>query len=190
MSNYKNIIDKILDDAEFKKNDIVSKAKKEADKIIKSKLEEANSNKEKIISNAHKDGERLKEKIISKTELNIRKKKLESKKKILDIVFEESLQSLLNLDSTSFKKYISAKLSNSDIVGEYTLIIPSSYKVEDFDDINYTDNLIIVDIKPSDILKGGFILEKNGTYINYSFEILIGFIREELEYEISNLLFN
>ena len=55
---------------------------------------------------------------------------------------------------------------------------------------NPSYNFEIAKVKPSDSLKGGFILEKDGVFINYSFEVLVDFIRDEIEFEVSNLLFN
>lgn len=187
MSNYENLINKILDDAENKKNSIIDKAKAESDSIIDNKIKEANQNKVRLIEKANRDGGQLKDKIISKAELNVRKKELESKKRILDIVFNQALEELINLDGKTLKEYIINTINGLNIIGDYKLLIPSSYNVEDFNEL--IDNNI-VSVESSNILKGGFILEKDGTSINYSFEVLINFVREEIEFEVSNLLFN
>ena len=39
-------------------------------------------------------------------------------------------------------------------------------------------------------IKGGFILEKNGIEVNNTFEALVNSLKEDLEYEVANVLFN
>lgn len=192
MSNYKNLINRIIDNAEVKKNEIVNRAKEEANKIIDSKIIDANKIKEQIIFKAHSDGEQLKNKIISKSESNIRKSRLNFRKQILDDLFMESLERLVKLDKIKLKKYIAYKLDNLDLEGEYVLIIPKTYNSYDFEDLISSNSykFVITKIKPSDILKGGFILEREGTLINYSFEIIMEFVREEIEFEVSKILFD
>lgn len=188
MSNYENLINKILNDAENKKNSIINKAKEEADIIIDSRIKEAKQYNVKLIERANRDGNQLKDKIISKADLGVRKRELESKKKILDNIFDQALEELINLDRDDLKKYIVDTIDSLDSISNYNLLIPSTYNVDDFNEI--VDNSQIINIQLSDVLKGGFILERNGTLINYSFEVLINFIREEIEFEVSNLLFN
>lgn len=192
MSNCKKLVDRIINDAEVKKNEIVSKAKEEADKIVNNKLIEANKAKEKIISKAHNDGIQLKNNIISKSESDIRKNILGAKKQILDKIFFESMERLAKLNEIEFKKYIDNTLKNLDLDGEYVLIIPLTYNKHDFEDLISSNSykFTLIKIKPSDALKGGFILEKDGSIINYSFEVIMEFVREEIEFEVSKILFD
>lgn len=195
MSDFKNLIDKIINDAELKKRDIVNKAKEESEKIVLKKIEEANDYKEKILKKARIEGKELREKMISKCELKIRNNRLDAKRKVLDEIFDKSLSQLLNLDKDEFKSYLVSTLNNLELYGEYGLLISSDYSdiiSELLVDLNskVNDDLKIVEVKPSDNLKGGFILEKDGVFINYSFEVLVDSIRDEIEFEVSNLLFN
>lgn len=195
MSDFKNLVDKIISDAELKKQDIINKAKDESEKIVAKKIEEGNSYKEKLLKKAHGEGRNLKEKIISKCELKIKNNKLSARRKILDEVFKDSLNELLNLNQEDFEKYLKNTLRSLDLKGKYSLLVSEKYlnvsenSVSEINsDPNY--NFEIVKVKPSDSLKGGFILEKDGVFINYSFEVLVNFIRDEIEFEVSNLLFN
>lgn len=195
MSDFKNLVDKIINDAELKKRDIVDKAKEESEKIVLKKIEEANDYKEKILKKAHIEGKELKEKMISKCELKIRNNRLDAKRKVLDEIFDKSLSELLNLDREEFKSYLIRTLNNLKLNGRYGLLISSDYSdiiPQLLVDLNSQVNgdLKIVEVKPSDDLKGGFILEKDGVFINYSFEVLVDSIRDEIEFEVSNLLFN
>lgn len=195
MSDFKNLVDKIISDAELKKRDIVDKAKEESEKIVLNKIEEANDYKEKILNRARVEGKELREKMISKCELKIRNNRLDAKRKVLDEIFDKSLSQLLNLDKDEFKSYLVRTLNNLKLNGEYGLLISSDYSdiiPELLVDLNskVSDDLKILEVKPSDNLKGGFILEKDGVFVNYSFEVLVDSIRDEIEFEVSNLLFN
>lgn len=195
MSDFKNLIEKIVSDAELKKQDIINKAKCESEKIVAKKIEEGNSYKEKLLKKAHVEGKNLKEKIISKCELKIKNSKLSARRKILDEVFNDSLNELLNLNQKDFEKYLINTLRNLNLDGKYFLLVSEKYLNVGEDLMNQINsnpsyNFEIAKVKPSDSLKGGFILEKDGVFINYSFEVLVDFIRDEIEFEVSNLLFN
>lgn len=195
MLEFKNLVDKIIGDAETSRHDVINKAKEESMKIVSKKIEEANNLKESILKKAHIEGKELKERIISKSELKIRNKKLETKRRVLEEVFKCSLDELLKLDLDKFENYLIGVLGNLDLVGKYELLIPNSYSEYAQEILNTVNNKInkkfnVIKVKPSDSIKGGFILEKDGLFINYSFEVLIDFIRGEIEFEVSNLLFN
>lgn len=195
MSDFKNLIDKIISDAEMKRQDIISKANIESDRIVSKKIQEANQYREQIINKAHVEGEELKVKAISKCELKIRNNRLQAKRKVLDEIFKSSLDELINLSEEKFRDYLVNVLGDLSLFGDYKLIIPNIYlnvigESQDYINSKLEKDFKIIEIKPSDKLKGGFILEKNNVFINYSFEVLVNFIREKIEFEVSNLLFN
>ena len=195
MSNIKVLFDKIINDAELKKKDIVNKAREESEKIVLKKIDEANNYKEKVIKSAHVNGKELKDRLISKFELNARSNMLVAKKKVLDEIFSEALIRLENLEGERFKDYLVSVLNSVDIEGDYSLVVPDKYKsiIVEFISNNgdrLKQNIKILEVKPSDNLKGGFILEKDGVFLNYSFETILSFIRSDIEFEIANLLFN
>lgn len=195
MSNFKNLVDKIKNEAELKKEKIVSKARGEAAKLISKKVEEAHEYKEKLVKKAHDDGLEVREKIISKCDLNGKNQKLEAKRRVLDDVFNKAKEELINLDIEQVKEYLFNILEKLDLSGSYIMYVNDRYKSLDS---LFLDNLSsklkntfkISEIKTSVDLKGGFILEKDGVFINYSFESQLNSIRDEIEFEISNLLFN
>ena len=46
-----------------------------------------------------------------------------------------------------------------------------------------------VNVSDTEFVNSGFILEENGIQENYTFEVKLDFMRDELEVEISKLLF-
>lgn len=195
MLEFKSLVDKIIGDAEINKRDFINKAKEESKKIISKKIDEANDLKESILKKAYIDGNELRERIISKSELKIKNKKLEKKRMILKEIFMESLDELLKLDLSKFKDYLICVLNNIDLIGEYELIISTHYYEHAQEILNMINSKVnkkfnVKKIKPSNLIKGGFILEKDNVFINYSFEVLIDSIIDEIEFEVSNLLFS
>lgn len=195
MLEFKSLVDKIIGDAETNRNEVINKAKDESMKIVSKKIEEANCLKKSILEKAHTEGKELKERIISKSQLKVRNKKLEAKRKVLEEVFKSSLEELLNLDLVKFEKYILNIINSSELNGEYDLLVPNSYSSDAdalLESINskVNKNFSLIKVKPSDLIKGGFILEKDDVFINYSFEVLIDSVRDEIEFEVLNLLFN
>ena len=195
MSDFNVLVNKILEDAQIAKQNIITKAKDESEKIVSKKIDEANEFKAKLLNKAEIDGRELKEKLISKCELKNRNNILLSKRKVLDEVFEKALEQLFNLDSDTFIKYLINTLESLDISGEYTLLISNNYlnqKDKILDEVNKIESkeFKIVDVREHDDKDGGFILEKDGVLVNYSFKLLVEFLREQIEYEVLTLLFN
>lgn len=194
MSDFNVLVNKIIEDAQVAKQNIINKAKEETDKIVSKKIEDANELKKKLLEKAHVDGKELKEKLISKSELKVRNNILLSKRKILDEVFEKALIKLSNLDSEKFIKYIVNTLKELDMTGEYTMLVPEKYveyEKQILEEVNNLSNIgfKIIEVKKKEEMNGGFILEKDGVFVNYSFKLLVEFIREQIEFEILTLLF-
>ena len=194
MSNFNNLVEKILNEAKNKKQDVLNKANEENARIVDDKVKQAEKQKDRLIENAHIQGKENKERMISKCELKIRNEKLKAKQRVLNEIFNESLEILSNIDKKSLIEYIKNSLETVNLNGTYELIVqPKNEDIvkDSLDELNeFMANAKISSVKVKDDLKGGFILGQNDIYMNFSFESKINIIREELENEISNLLFN
>ncbi|MBL4932351.1 V-type ATP synthase subunit E [Clostridium paridis] len=199
MANIENLTGKILEEAREKQKEIIASANLEGEKILSKKLQEAEEIKKVILDKAKEESKSRKERIISNALLKVRNEKLAVKQKVMDEVFEKALEELCNMNSDAFKNYFKESILNLDITGDEVVILNEpNKKVIEQDFINEINNMLKARGKKDGLtissevgnFKGGYILEKNGVEINNTFEALISSKKDELEYEVANLLFN
>ncbi|MFA6941201.1 MAG: V-type ATP synthase subunit E family protein [Clostridiaceae bacterium] len=199
MSDINNLKNKILEEAEINKQNIIKNAGEEAAKIIEKKVSETKVREKEIIEKAKLEAVSKKERIISNAQLKIRDEKLTVKQYVIEEVFNESLNKLYSLSKEQYLKFFIEKISNLNIIGDEKVIISNKDRevisTEVLKAIN--ENLISKGKKGNLTLSnetreftGGFIIEKNGIEINSTFEALISSMRDDLEYEVARVLFN
>lgn len=198
MSNLDNLTSKIIKDAEVKKIEILNEASIKADEIVKKKIEEANKKASSILEKAEIESKTIKERIISKTDLEIRNKKLLAKQQVIEKVFEEAKKRLKSMNPNEFDKFVKNSIMSLNIDGDEEIIInvsdreklPNKFLLE-------LNKLLIANGKLGKLkfnvktheIDGGFIISKNGIEINNSFEELVNSLKYELEYEVGKILF-
>lgn len=199
MSNVKNLTSKILKDAEERKESILKAANEERAKIIAKKEAIAKSEEETMIEKAKMEAKTRHERIVSSAELKARNEKLAAKQSVIDSVFEQSIEELCKMSDNDMKKFIKDMILSSDIAGDEKIILNEKGK-------SLLDKTLLVQInselkskgKKGELtvsnevrtFKGGFILEKDGIEINNTFEDLVNSSRDDLEFEVANVLFN
>jgi len=196
MSNINNLTSKIIEDAENKKEVILSEVKKEKNKILSKKQEEATAAEKIIIERAEREAVSRKERIISSAKLEARNKKLKAKQEIISEIFETSIEALCNISENDFKEFVRSSILNSHIDGEQKVILNDAGK-KIIDEILLSEINKELGSKASVTLneetrkfKGGFILEKNGIEINNTFEALVNSLRDDLSQEVIRVLFS
>lgn len=196
MSNISNLTSKILEDAEDKKTSILNDANEQRDKIIAKKEEEASAEEKLILERAERDAAARKERIISGAELNSRNEKLAAKQKVINLVFESSVEALCNLSNEELKDFVTDSILNSGIEGNQNLILnEEGAKVITTEVLNEINNklnskAIITLSSEKRNFKGGFILEKDGIEINNTYEALVSSIKDDLSLKVAQVLFN
>ena len=198
MSNLDNLTSKIIKDAEVKKIEILNEASIKADEIVKKKIEEANKKASSILEKAEIENKTIKERIISKTDLEVRNKKLLAKQQVIEKVFEEAKKRLKSMNSNEFDKFVKNSIMSLNIDGDEEIIINVSDREKLPDKFLVELNKLLIangklgklkfNVKTHEI-DGGFIISKNGIEINNSFEELVNSLKYELEYEVGKILF-
>jgi len=192
------IIDRIKQDTQTQFDEIKSKALVNADEIIQKAKESSDSYKEQALINAQKSAQQHKQRLISTAVLEFRKDMLKEKQDAIDSAFQESVNNLVNMKDDEYRKVIKKMLLASVQTGEEEIIISSR-------DRSKITEIFIKDINKElaktgkkgnlrlsknhyDIL-GGFILKSGNIELNNSFESLFNSFREDLEAEVSKILF-
>lgn len=194
MSNVKNITSKILKDAEAGKENILTAAEEEKNKILSKKASSANEIAQEILQKAEADAKSKKERVISSAKLKVRNNKLAAKQEIIDEVFEKSINKLTELSKEQFLNFVKNSILSMNLTGKQTLILnETGLKFVDdsfIDELNKEAKATIALSKTAGNFKGGFILENNGIEINSTYEALVSSLRDELEFEVAKVLFN
>ena len=199
MSNISNLTSKILKDAEERKDSILAKAESEKASIIEKRNKEAKALEAEMIEKAKSEAQTRTERVISGAELKARNEKLKAKQAIIEEVFNKSVDELCKLSDAEYKTFIKESILTLGIAGDEKLILNEKGK-------SLVDNTLLVDINKEltskgkkglltistevGNFKGGFILEKGGIEINNTFEALVSSLKDELEFEVANELFN
>lgn len=196
MSNVNNLTSKILKDAEDKKVQILNKANSDKEEIISKRVSKAKEVEAEIIEKAKSEATTKKARIISSAELKVRNNKLAAKQNVIKEVFEESVDKLATLSNDEFLKFVKETILALNIDGDEVLIlnevgnklIDNKFLEEVNKELGEKGKLTLSTETRN--FKGGFILEKNGIEINNTYEALVSSLKDELEFEVANVLFN
>ena len=196
MANLNNITSKILKDAEDRKNEILANAEEEKKSILSKKIAKAKDLEAEKIKKAKLEAQSKVERAISSAKLKVRNNKLEVKQEIINSTFAKSIDVLANLKGEELLNFIKSSVLSLGNIGEQQMILNKT-GMESIDlTFIYELNKELGDrgnIKLNSQVKdfkGGFILEKDGIQMNYTFEALVNSLKDELEYEVASILFN
>ena len=198
MSDVKNLTSKILKDAEERKESILNAANEERAKIIAKKEAAAKMEEASMLEKAKIEAKTRQERIVSSAELKARNEKLKAKQEVIDSVFEKSINELCSMSDEDLKNFIKNMIINSDITGDENIILNEKGKsVVDNSLLNTINSELKEKGKKGKLtisdevrtFRGGFILEKDGIEINNTFEDLVNSSRDDLEFEVAQVLF-
>lgn len=196
MANINNLTSKILRDSEERKESILASAEEEKNKILSKKVAKAKELETEIIKKAEVEAKSRKERMISSASLKVRNDKLAAKQEIIKDVFDNSIDVLSSISGDDFLRFVKNTILSLGNIGEQNLILNK-------DGMELVDLTFIYDLNQSlgdkgniklssniGNFKGGFILERNGIEINNTYEALVSSLKDELEFEVANVLFN
>lgn len=183
MSNLENLTKKILEDARKEASLILEEAEGKSNALIRSRIEEATEKKNKMIEKAENEASMIKERLISSAELIRRDKKLTAKQQLMDIIFNAAKDKLKNLNEEDYVKFLTSSLKDLNLKGTEVIFVPERIK----------DKISSIGLYPSvssdENIESGFIIKDKDIVLNYEFDALVDFYREDLESEIAKELF-
>jgi len=183
MSNLDNLVQKILDDAKTQASAIVDEANKIKEDIINTRTKEAEERKRRILERAEQEANLLKERTISNAELKVRNEKLRAKQEIIEKVFNMAKERLKDLEEDKYVSYLQATLKNLNLKGGETIIVPEKMRKK------VKSLKLNLQVSEEETVDSGFLIKDKGIILNYTFESLIDYYRDELEAEIAQSLF-
>ena len=183
MSNLNNLTSKILNDAKEEADKIVKSAEEKAKQKYDLEIKKITVKKQTLLENARRECELLSDRIKSSANLKARNEKLKAKQTVINKVINKLKTKLVNMNEKEYINYLNQNIDKKSITGK-ELIVKKEFlnKVKkEFPNAK---------VKENEFVTSGFIIEENGIQENYTFEVKLDFMRDELEVEISKLLFS
>lgn len=193
-----DISEKIISDARIQADKIIAQAEDNANNIIKKGEKEANNIKNIILRKNNQEASLKKSKILTEANLRAKKTILSEKQNIMEDVFGNALESILKLDDKDYSNFIKKLILDNIEKGDETIFIGSSDKnriTKDF--IEEINKELKAKGKKGELrlsasylpIKGGIIIGSGTIRKNISLELLLKNVREELEMQMSEILF-
>lgn len=192
------IIEHIEEDAQKQIDEIKAQASEASQKIIQEAKKQAESYRAKALEDAQKEAEQHKQRIISTANLEFRKNILAVKQEAIDMAFQEAVNSLVNMKDQDYLNLLKNMILENVQTGEEEIILSERDKQRLGDDLlKQVNSQLAKDKKKGKLtlskntynILGGFVLRRGNIELNDSFESLFNSFREDLESEVSKVLF-
>ncbi len=182
MSNLGNLTEKILEEAKVKAQRQIGEAEAFSKDTVSRKVKEAEEKKLKMLEKAAFDANLLKERMISNAEVNSRNEVLSSKQMIINKVFDEAKKRLGELPKNDYIEYVKTTLSSLSLKGTETLLVKKEYR-DELKALNLGYEI------SEESVESGFQIKDNKISLNYNFNDMVDFYRDELVKDVANTLF-
>ena len=192
------ILERIKQDAQNEVDRIKSRTSAAADEIVKKAQAEAEALKAQALEDAKSEAEQRKDRLIATARLDLRKARLAEKQDAIDAAFREAVESLLNMEDAEYRKILRDMILPNVQTGDEELILSERDKAglgeKLLEEVNRQltesgkEGKLTLSQDTYDIL-GGFVLRRGDIELNSSFESLLKSSRDDLESEVSKILF-
>ncbi|KAF5068513.1 V-type ATP synthase subunit E family protein [Proteiniclasticum sp. QWL-01] len=182
MANLEQLTEQILQDARGKAEGILQEAKVQAETRINQALKESQARKEHFLVRAKNEADLMAERIISGTNLRIRDEKLGAKGQVIDKVMASVKERLKTLSADEVSGFIKNSLTGRTFAPQERLLVPEGLQ----DAVKAAlGNVRVEGMKDL----SGYIIDRNGVMENHSFETTLDYMKEDLEAQAAQILF-
>ena len=182
MNNLDLILESIKNKAEEEKNQILDKAKEEADGLVEEATQKAEKEAKVILDNAKKESDLT----LSNEELSSSRKardiKIAAKNDLINQVIDKLLKNLKNLDGDSYKKFVLNRLKDFDAKGGEIILkegMKDAFDPQDLKGLTISENTT----------DDGFMIKDGSVTYDNSFSSIIDYEKDEIKKIISDALF-
>ena len=185
------IVEKIISDGQKKSDAILQEAREKADEILAEAAGECKTYYDQSVYDTGK----LVDDILSRgktvAELDAKKLQLGAKANILNAVFDSALEKLRSLDKKAYKGLLLSMLKNAEDGDE--VIISAREKdiltAQDVKEYAEKRGIKLSLAKEFGDFDGGLMLRGKGIDKNFTFEVEVAMLRDEIEMNIAKELF-
>lgn len=198
MAGIENLKNRIIKDNEDRAKQVESDAKAKAEDVIGKAKNKADEIMNNMQLKAEKDGQERFERLMSRSQLDARNEVLLAKQEAIDKVFQNVVDTISKMDDKNYFEFIEKILLSSVETGEEEIVfsekdrarLEPSFITLVNDKLNAMGKKGLVKISnETREIGSGFILVHGGLEINCSIESQIRLLRDSLEGDLANLLF-
>ncbi|MBC8586994.1 V-type ATP synthase subunit E [Paratissierella segnis] len=183
MSNLENLTQKIIDDAKSSAEGIIKEAEKKKEGLVSSRLEEAERLAEEILERANNEAEAIRYGIVSNAKLKARDKKISAKRNTMERTFQLAKSSFTNMNEKDYLNFLKSNIGNLKLKGTENLIVSENMR----DSVKNAG--FALQISDTETVDSGFMIKDKNTILNYTFDSIVDYLRDELESSIVHSLF-
>lgn len=187
------IINKILADAEEKASQIKTQSKIDCDEVIANAKSEAKKMMDEVLQNKQSVIDETVKRQKAVAELDAKKIVLKSKKDAIDEAFRLAKEQLNSLSSEKYFEVVSNMISTYAEDGDVVTVSAKDKKLitkAKLDKIASAKKIKLTLNKEYGDFEGGVILSGNGMDKNLTFDVELKTLRDEMETEIADMIFN
>lgn len=185
------IVEKIISDAHLKADSIVAEANAKADEIISAAAEECKEYMYSFKSETDKMIFDVDARTKTVAELDARKLTLAAKTKVLDVVYERTLENLRNLDKEAYSALVFGMLENAKD-GDVVTISKREKDIvtkESLAEFAKKKGIKLTLADQFGDFDGGIVLGGNGVDKNFTFEVEVALLKEQTEAKTAKEIF-
>ena len=185
------IVEKIISDAHLKADSIVAEANAKADEIISAAAEECKEYMYSFKSETDKMIFDVDARTKTVAELDARKLTLAAKTKVLDVVYERTLENLRNLDKEAYSALVFGMLENAKD-GDVVTISKREKDIvtkESLAEFAKKKGINLTLAEQFGDFDGGIVLGGNGVDKNFTFEVEVALLKEQTEAKTAKEIF-
>lgn len=185
------IVEKIISDAHLKADSIVAEANAKADEIISAAAEECKEYMYSFKSETDKMIFDVDARTKTVAELDARKLTLAAKTKVLDVVYERTLENLRNLDKEAYSALVFGMLENAND-GDVVTISKREKDIvtkESLAEFAKKKGIKLTLAEQFGDFDGGIVLGGNGVDKNFTFEVEVALLKEQTEAKTAKEIF-
>lgn len=182
MAGLENILNKIIEDAKTKADEIIAEAEDKKNTIVEKRKDDAKFLADKINEISKREREDILKRAKSRAELKARDDVLAEKHRVIDRVFEKAIVELENLSEEDFVKFVKNNVEGVEDKNSI-LDVPSKYR-EAVKNANLGFKISDKDVDR------GFVLHNGNLIYNGDFRAIVKSEREELEKFLAEKLFS
>ena len=185
------IVEKIISDAHLKADSIVAEANAKADEIISAAAEECKEYMYSFKSETDKMIFDVDARTKTVAELDARKLTLAAKTKVLDVVYERTLENLRNLDTEAYSALVFGMLENAKD-GDVVTISKREKDIvtkESLAEFAKKKGIKLTLAEQFGDFDGGIVLGGNGVDKNFTFEVEVALLKEQTEAKTAKEIF-
>lgn len=187
-----DIKSKIEADAMNEAEEILGQFRAQADGILSEAKQESEKIDQKLQERIHYEENEVRKRKAIVADLEVRKLILGARRELIDLTFSKALDVLSSMPKKKYVAFMTKLLESPEVSGDEEIFLCRGEKLLDgewLDEVNVRRKFNLILSQERIPGTGGFVLRKGRIDINCTWDVLLGWIKKDLEAEVVERLF-